>query len=65
MTFLICSGSLACAKNWKNEYRFTYAILVCLECWDDVFDGPLNEHTPDKTKAFSIRLLGKYFVKCS
>ena len=64
MTFLICSRPLVCSENGKSVDGFTYTLLVCLECRNDVLDSPFNEHASDKTKAFAIRLLCECFVKC-
>lgn len=63
MTFLIYSKPLACAKSGTCERVYTYTILICLECRDDVLDGSFNEHAPDKAKAFAVRLLGECFVE--
>ena len=63
MTFLIYSRPLACAKSGTCVSVYTYTILICLECRDDVLDSPFHEHASDKTKAFAIRLLGECFVE--
>ena len=65
MTFLICSRQSTCAEKGKNVYRSAHTSLIRYECRDDVLDGPFDEHTSDKTKAFAIRFLGECSVESS